>query len=125
MGLRKVDAVMHLVDDIYKAATFYETVMGLKRGWTDDENKMIGMLFPGNDTEIVLHMNKYLPNPNVSFQVEDVNVFVENYKAKGYKVLEEPFDIRCGKCAILEDPYGNRLEIMDITKFGGKPRFDA
>ena len=125
MALRKVDAVMHLVDDIYEAAEFYEKVMGLKRGWTDDKNKMIGMLFPGNDTEIVLHMNKYLPNPNVSFQVEDVMEFVEKYKAKGYKVLEAPFDIRCGKCAILEDPYGNGLEIMDITKFGGKPRFDT
>ena len=125
MALRKVDAVMHLVDDVYEAAEFYEKVLGLKRGWTDDENKMIGLLFPGNDTEIVLHMNKYLPNPNVSFQVEDVMDFVEKYKAKGYKVLEDPFDIRCGKCAILEDPYGNGLEIMDITKFGGKPRFDA
>ena len=125
MGLRKVDAVMHLVDDIYEAAKFYETIMGLKRGWTDDENNMIGLLFPGNDTEIVLHMNKYLPNPNVSFQVENVMVFVEKYKAKGYKVMEEPFDIRCGKCAILQDPYGNGVEIMDITKFDGKPRFDG
>lgn len=116
---------MHLVDDIYEAAKFYETIMGLKRGWTDDENNMIGLLFPGNDTEIVLHMNKYLPNPNVSFQVENVMVFVEKYKAKGYKVMEEPFDIRCGKCAILQDPYGNGVEIMDITKFDGKPRFDG
>lgn len=125
MALRKVDAVMHLVDDVYEAAEFYEKVLGLKRGWTDDENKMIGLLFPGNDTEIVLHMNKYLPNPNVSFQVVDVMDFVSEYKAKGYKVLVEPFDIRCGMCAILQDPYGNGLEIMDITKFGGTPRFDA
>ena len=125
MGLKKVDAVMHLVDDVYEAAEFYESVLGLKRGWTDDENKMIGLLFPGNDTEIVLHVNKNLPNPNVSFQVEDVESFVKEFKAKGYKVLLEPFDIRCGKCAILEDPYRNGLEVMDITKFDGKPRFDA
>jgi predicted enzyme related to lactoylglutathione lyase len=97
LTLRKVDAVMHLVDDIYEAAEFYEKVLGLKRGWTDDENNMVGMLLPGNDTEIVLHMNKYLPNPNVSFQVENVLDFVAKYKAKGYKVLEEPFDIRCGQ----------------------------
>lgn len=105
---------MHLVDDIHEAANFYETVMGLRRGWTDDENKMIGLLFPGNDTELVLHMNKNLPNPNVSFQVENVMDFVSKYKTKGYKVLLEPFDIRCGKCAIIQDPYGNGLEVMDI-----------
>ena len=116
---------MHQVDDVYEAAEFYETVLGLKHGWTDDENKMIGLLFPGNNTELVLHMNKDLPNPNVSFQVEDVMGFVEEFKDKGYKVLVEPFDIRCGKCAILEDPFGNGLEVMDITKFDGKPRFDA
>ena len=32
----------------------------------------------------------YLPNPNVSFQVENVMVFVEEIKSKGYKVREEP-----------------------------------
>jgi predicted enzyme related to lactoylglutathione lyase len=125
IGVRKVDAVMHLVDDIYNADDFYENVMGLRRGWTDDENKMIGMLFPDNDTELVLHMNKNLPNPNVSFQVEDVMAYVEEYKSKGYRVLEEPFNIRCGKCAVLEDPYGNGVEVMDLTKFDGKPRFDT
>ena len=28
------------------------------------------------------------------------------------------------KCAILEDPEGNSIEIMDIIKFG-EPRYDA
>lgn len=124
MGLKKVDAVLYLVEDIYKAAEFYEDTMGLKRGWIDDENQMIGLLFPGNDTELVLHTDKNLPNPNVSYQVENVEEFVESYKKKGYKVTVEPFEIRCGKCAILEDPFGSSIEIMDLTKFDGKPRFD-
>ncbi len=122
--LKKVDAVMFLVEDINDAATFYEDVMGMRRGWTDEENSLIGMLFPGNDTELVLHTNSSLPNPNVSFQVEDVELFVKLYEQKGYKVLVEPFEIRCGKCAVLEDPYGNGIEVMDLTKFGGVPRFD-
>lgn len=125
MGLRKVDAVLYCVEDIHKAAKFYEETMGLKRGWTDEDNQMIGLLFPGNDTELVLHSNKYLPNPNVSYQVENVEEFVSDYKQKGNNVIVEPFEIRCGKCAILKDPFGGSIEIMDITKFGGKPRFDA
>mgnify|MGYP002395298245 FL=1 len=75
-------------------------------------------------TELVLHCDDTLPNPNVSYQVKDVLSFVEQYREAGYKVLREPFDIRCGKCAILQDPEGHNIEVMDITKFG-EPRFDA
>ena len=124
MGLKKIDAVLLRVSDLKKTADFYVDVMGLKRGWTDTENQRIGLLFPGNDTELVLHCDESLPDPNVSYQVENVLEFVEKYKRKGFKVVVEPFDIRCGKCAILEDPEGHSIEVMDITKFG-KPRFDA
>lgn len=124
MGLRKIDAVLLRVKDLEETAKFYINVMGLKRGWTDKEHQMIGLLFPDNDTELVLHCDETLPDPNVSYQVKDVLSFVEKYREKGYKVLVEPFDIRCGKCAILQDPEGHSIEVMDITKFG-EPRFDA
>ncbi len=124
MGLRKIDAVLLRVRDLEETARFYTEVMGLKRGWTDNEHQMIGLLFPDNDTELVLHRDTKLADPNVSYQVKDVLGFVDQYKAKGYNVLVEPFDIRCGKCAILQDPEGHSIEIMDITKFG-EPRFDA
>ncbi len=124
MGLRKIDAVLLRVKDLEETANFYTKVMGLKRGWTDNEHQMIGLLFTDNDTELVLHCDETLPDPNVSYQVKDVLSFVEKYREKGYKVLVEPFDIRCGKCAILEDPEGHSIEVMDITKFG-EPRFDA
>lgn len=123
-SIQKVDAVMYLVEDIYEAARFYEEALGLRRGWTDDQNGMIGMLFPGNDTELVLHMDETMPNPNISYQVRDVLDFVERYKEQGYRVLVEPFEIRCGRCAVLENPYGGSVEVMDLTKFGGAPRFD-
>ena len=123
MGLKKIDAVLLRVKDLEKTADFYINVMGLKRGWTDNEHQMIGLLFPGNDTELVLHRDESLPDPNISYQVKDVISFVEQYRESGYQVIVEPFDIRCGKCAILEDPEGHSVEIMDITKFG-EPRFD-
>ena len=124
MGLKKIDAVLIRVKDLERSAEFYIDVLELKRGWTDTEHQMIGLLFPGNDTELVLHLDETLPDPNVSYQVDDVLKFVEKYRRQGYTVLVEPFDIRCGKCAILQDPDGHSVEIMDITKFG-EPRFDA
>ena len=124
MGLRKIDAVLLRVKDLEETANFYTKVMGTRRGWTDNEHQMIGLLFPDNDTELVLHCDPDLPDPNVSYQVKDVQSFVEQYREAGYKVLVDPFDIRCGKCAILVDPEGHSIEVMDITKFG-EPRFDA
>ena len=122
-GLKKIDAVMHRVGDLDEAIQFYVDVMGLRLGWRDES--MAGMLFPGNDSELVLHTDDSLPNPNISFQVENVEEFVKEYREKGYRVLVEPFDIRCGRCAVLSDPYGNGIEVMDLTKFCGVPRFDA
>ena len=121
-GIKKIDAVMHRVNDLEEAIQFYVEVLGLRLGWRDES--MAGMLFSGNDSELVLHIDASLPNPNVSFQVENVEEFVAEYKGKGYKVLVEPFDIRCGRCAVLSDPFGNGIEVMDLTKFGGVPRFD-
>ncbi len=122
-GLKKIDAVLHRVGNIDEAIRFYVDVLGLRLGWRDES--MAGLLFPGNDSELVLHIDDSLPNPNISFQVEDVDDFVEEYREKGYNVLVEPFDIRCGMCAVLSDPYGNGIEVMDLTKFDGVPRFDA
>lgn len=124
MSLRKIDAVMLKVEDLEATADFYINVMSLKRGWTDRENRMTGLLFPDKDSELVLHCDNGLPDTNISYQVKDVEAFVEEYKKSGYKVLRKPFDIRCGKCAILEDPECNSIEIMDILKFG-EPRYDA
>jgi len=39
-------------------------------------------------------------------------------------VLDGPFDIRRGKYAVLEDLDGNRVDVIDLTGFGGKPRYD-
>ena len=122
-GLKKIDAVLNRVGDIDEAIRFYVDVLGLRLGWRDES--MAGMLFTCNDSELVLHTNDSLPNPNVSFQVENVEEFIEKYRKKGYRVLVEPFDIRCGKCAEVSDPYGNNIEVMDLTKFDGVPRFDA
>jgi predicted enzyme related to lactoylglutathione lyase len=114
---------MFRVVDLEASASFFEGVMGLRRAWTDTENNMIGFLFPENNSELVIHMDPSLPNPSQSFSVDDVEEFCRSYREKGYKVLIEPFEVRCGLYAVLLDPDGNRLEIIDLTKFGGVPQY--
>ena len=115
---------MYYVEDLEKATEFYEEVLGLKIGWKDKKEEMVGINLPENDSELVLHRDSNLPNPAISFQVENVEEFCTFYKEAGYKVVLEPIVVRCGKYAELQDPDGNIIPIIDLTKFGGKPRYD-
>jgi catechol 2,3-dioxygenase-like lactoylglutathione lyase family enzyme len=115
-GLRKIDNVMYRVKDLDEAARFYEGVLGLKRVWMDEDAGQIGFVFPESDAEIVIHTDFGIPNPDFSFLVDDVVAFCENYERQGYRVARKPFDVRCGKFAVLEDPDGNPIPIVDLTR---------
>ncbi len=117
--LRKIDCVMIRVDDVNAAATYYTEVFGLRPNWSGDDS--IGLIFPESDAEIVLHCNPDIPSSvEVHYLVDNVTSIVENYVAKGCHLLVEPFDIAIGKCAVLKDPFGTRLCILDMTK-GPRP----
>ena len=120
----KIDSIMFYVSDLEKSAKFYESVLGLKVGWTDKEEGMIGFLFHESDSEIVIHNNPDLPNPAFSFMVRDVEKFCDEYEKRGYRIVKGPFEVRCGNYAVLADPDGNELPIIDLTKFDNKPRYD-
>ncbi|MEM3648355.1 MAG: VOC family protein [Thermoproteota archaeon] len=123
-ALLKIDSIMFYVSNLEKAAKFYEDVLGLKRVWTDEERGMIGLVFPESDSEIVIHRDSSLPNPCLSFTVMNVDEFCKEYQEKGYLIVEKPREVRCGKFAVLKDPDGNKIPIIDLTKFGNKPRYD-
>ena len=117
--LRKIDCVMIRVDDIEAAAHYYAEVFGLHPRWSGDDS--IGLVFTESDAEIVLHHNLDIPSSvEVHYLVDDVVAAVASYAAKGCHVLVEPFDITIGKCAVIEDPFGARLCILDMTK-GPRP----
>ena len=122
--LLKIDNVMFYTTDIKKASEFYEKVLKLKKGWTDDENNMVGFTLAESGSEIVLHTDSNLPNPFFSFLVENVEDFCREYQEKGYAVMCEPFDVRCGKFAILADVDGNPIPLVDLTNFDGNPQYD-
>lgn len=118
--LRKIDCVMIRVNDVQAAANYYAEVFGLHLNWSGDDS--IGLVFPETDAEIVLHNDPGIPSSvEVYYLVDDVVVDVANYAAKGCRVLVESFDITIGKCAVIQDPFGTRLCILDMTK-GPRPQ---
>lgn len=123
-GLRKIDSILHYVTDLDKSADFYQNVLHLEKAWEDKVHKMIGFLFPENNSEIVIHSDTTIPNPSYSFSVDDVQEFCKEFKNKGYKVIVEPFEVRTGYYAILNDLDGNEIAIIDLSKFDNKPRYN-
>lgn len=113
--LRKIDCVMIRVDDVEAAAAYYAKVFGLRPQWSGDDS--IGLVFSESDAEIVLHNDSDIPSSvEVYYLVDDVVSAVAHYAEQGCCVLVAPFDITIGKCAVIKDPFGTRLCILDMIK---------
>lgn len=113
--LRKVDCIMIRVPDVDVAAAYYARVFGLSPKWSGDN--MIGLVFPEPEAEIVLHSDAAIPSSvEVHYLVDDVVAAVTLFATEGCHVEVAPFDITVGKCAVIKDPFGTRLCLLDLTK---------
>jgi catechol 2,3-dioxygenase-like lactoylglutathione lyase family enzyme len=121
--LLKIDNIMYRVTDLEAAARFYAS-LGLREKWRDGDRQMIGFVFPHSDSELVIHTDPTIPEYDYSFLVDDVERFCGEFAERGLRVQMEPIDVRPGKYAVLLDPDGNRIPIIDLTRFGGIPTPD-
>jgi len=113
--LRKIDCVMIRVDDVPGAAKFYAETFGLRPIWHDAGS--VGLGFAETEAEIVIHNSPDVPSQvEVHYLVDDVTAAVKIYAQQGCRILVEPFDIAIGKCAVIADPFGTRLCVLDMTK---------
>jgi predicted enzyme related to lactoylglutathione lyase len=107
------------VEDVRAAADYYSRVFGLYPQWSGDG--AIGLQFPETDAEVVLHSDPAIPSSvEVHYLVDDVVTATASLVAQGCHMLVAPFDITIGKCAVIRDPFGTRLCILDMTK-GPRP----
>jgi lactoylglutathione lyase len=112
---RKIDCVMIYVGDLELAVAYYTQVFGLHSLWRDAWS--IGLGFPEADAEIVLHNDSGLPSKvEVHYLVDDVIQAVVTLRQESCTILVEPFDIAIGKCAVVQDPFGTRLSILDMSR---------
>jgi predicted enzyme related to lactoylglutathione lyase len=112
--LKKIDCVMVPVGDLEEAAAFYTRVFDLRRLWQDESSVALGM--PETDAEIVLHTMALPSDVNVHYLVDDVLAAVATCGERGAVIRTAPFDIPVGRCAVLEDPYGNPVCLLDLSK---------
>ena len=113
--LRKIDCIMVKVDDVDKAREFYVRVFGMIPRWRDATSA--GLKFPDCDAEIVLHCIKEIPSRvDVTYLVDDVIAALEALEAEGCTIAAAPFDVAIGKCAVIIDPFGIPLTLIDMSK---------
>lgn len=113
--LKKIDCILLKVPDVEAAAELYKKAFGLRELWRDDRQLGLGM--SDTDAEIVLHSDDSIPvQVDVNYLVEDVNSAVDFLSTQGFEVLQQPFEIVIGKCAVVKDSIGQVWSILDLTK---------
>jgi predicted enzyme related to lactoylglutathione lyase len=109
---RKVDCHSLPVDDLDEALDFYQTKLGHELIWRSDS--AAGMRIPESSAELVLHT---AARPiETDFTVESVPDAIKVFTEAGGEVMVDIFDISIGKCAVLRDPWGNEIIILDNSK---------
>jgi predicted enzyme related to lactoylglutathione lyase len=113
--LRKIDCVMLHAESLDTAIDYYQRVFGLHLHWRNGLQAGLGM--PETDAEIVLYSGPKLPpGARVHYLTDDVTSAVEQLAARGCTSLVAPFEVAIGMCAVVSDPFGNSLAILDMTK---------
>jgi len=110
-NLRKIDCVMVRVPDLAAASEFYTRSFGLRRLWADETS--VGLGLAETDAEVVLHTMDLAADEAVYYLVDDVDAAASQYTGR---IRTPPFDIAVGRCAVLEDPFGNAIGILDLSK---------
>ena len=107
-----VDCIELYVSDLDEGIKYYCGSLGLKLLWRSETSVGLGM---ENDiTEIVLQTIR--KKIDVSFKVDSVGDSIERIIEAGGKIVEGPFDIPIGKCAIMQDRWENQYVILDMSK---------
>lgn len=110
--IRKIDCHSLPVDDLEAALAFYRDGLGHELVWRDET--AAGLRLPDSNAELVLHTDDRSIETDLS--VESVPDAIDRFLKAGGSLVTGPFEIRIGLCAVLRDPWGNPLVILDSSK---------
>ena len=108
-----VDAVTLTVPDLDEGLRVYRDALGHELLWRNDSTGQAGLRTANGTAEIVLATREpSAPNWLVRSADEAAAAFVE----AGGRILAGPSDIPVGRLAVVADPFGNVLVLVDLTK---------
>ncbi len=110
--LRKYDCVRLYVSNLEEALAFYRDSLGQTLLWRTEH--AAGLRLPDTDAELVLQTEDM--GQEVDFLVNSVDAAAEHWVRGGGRVMVPPFDVRIGRCAVVKDPWGNVLVLLDLSR---------
>jgi catechol 2,3-dioxygenase-like lactoylglutathione lyase family enzyme len=109
---QKIDCVRLPVTDLEAALVFYRDRLGLRLVWRTEI--AAGLAMPDTDAEIVLYTDGSAQE--IDLLVTSADEAAAEFKLAGGTVVVPPFDIQIGRCAVVRDPWGNPLVLLDMSK---------
>lgn len=109
---RNIDCVRLAVHDLDEALLFYRDELGHALIWRT--TTAAGLRLPHGKAEIVLHTGG--GPPEIDLKVADANLAAERFAAAGGRIVVPLFDIQIGRAVVVEDPWENRLVLLDDSK---------
>jgi len=110
--IRKVDCVRLCVPDLDSGIAFYRDRLGHELIWRTED--AVGLRLPDTDAEIVLCNDE--EGSEIDLLVESADSAAEYFRASGGRIVVPPFDIRIGRCVVVQDPWGNELVLLDTSR---------
>lgn len=107
--LKKVDAVLVRVPTIEQGLDFYREQLGMSTVWSREDMAAVRL----GESELVLSTRL---DAETDFLVDSVEDAVGVFLGMGGKLVVPPEDIPVGRIAVVEDPFGNRLTLVDLSK---------
>ena len=110
--MRKVDAIEIPVPSLDEGLAFYRDRLGHDLIWRSAT--AVGLRMPDTDAEIVLRTDR--SGMHVDLLVDSADAAAARVAEAGGRVEVPPFDIPIGRCAVIADPWGNRLVLLDMSR---------
>ena len=110
--IRKVDCVRLYVPDLEAGLAFYRDKLGHELIWRTAT--AAGLRLPETDAELVIQTEEQ--RQEIDLLVDSADEAARFIEQAGGTVTVPPFDIQIGRCVVVEDPWGNPLVLLDMSK---------
>jgi len=110
--LRSIDAITIPVPGLDEGLAFYRDRLGHELLWRNDAVGQAGLALPDSNVEVVLTTRQQL-EPN--WLVESIDTALHDLVESGATVAAEPATIPVGRVAVVIDPFGNPLVLVELT----------